>query len=485
MSKLDIPFNISILDLNNPRSLYGIKPVTSLDTMDGATGNFNENGLFSISIFGRVGEERRQSNYSYIDIKIEVFHPIVYDALVALKGLHGGIMAGTEYAIWDPGTKNFIKSNAIEGRTGFHFFVEFWDQINFEVTRSVDREEKIKLIEKYKDVALTSKIIVMPAALRDYEVGPDGRGSDDEVNEFYRTFLKVSNNISDASIRTNPEIINRSRFRLQTNFCALYNHIENLIQGKKKLLMAKWASRRIWNGTRNVISAMNTSTPYLGAPGQVNINNTIIGLYQLLKALMPVARYHIRNGFLSRLFVSPDLPVKLINKKTLQLEDVNLNTEHWDRWATNEGIEKIITAFGEQSIRHKFLEIENHYVALIYKGPDNTFKIFNDINTLPASRDIKDVYPITFTELLYLSAYRILNTYPLFVTRYPITGVGSIYPSFAYCKTTVNSEQRQELGDDWMPLGDDYVAREFPVYNDVFVNSLIPHSSKLARLAAD
>lgn len=484
MSRLDVPFNLTILHLT-PRTLGGIKPVTSLDTIDSSTGNFSEDGLFSVSIFGRIGEEKRMTNFSYIDIKAEIFHPIIYDALVALKGLHGGIMSGNEYAKWNEQTKNFERSNALEGETGFHFFVQHWKDIEFETTRSIDREEKINLVKKYKDIALTSKIVVMPAGLRDYEVGADGRGSEDEVNEFYRTFLKVSNSITESSIRNNAEIINRSRFRLQANFVNLYNYIENLIQGKKKLMMGKFASRRIWNGTRNVISAMNTSTPYLGAPGQVTINNTIIGLYQHMKALMPVARYHIRNGFLSKIFVSPDMPVKLVNKKTFQLEDVELNSEYWDSWTTNEGIERLITAFGEESIRHKYLEIENHYLGLIYKGPDGTFRIFNDITELPEERSLDDVYPLTFVELLYGSLYSVLNTYPLFVTRYPVTGVGSIYPSFAYCKTTVNSEVRQELGDDWKPLGEDYLAFQFPIYGDVFVNSLIPHSSKLARLGAD
>jgi hypothetical protein len=152
---------------------------------------------------------------------------------------------------------------------------------------------------------------------------------------------------------------------------------------------------------------------------------------------------------------------------------------------TDEGIEKVISAFADEGVRHKPLEIEGHYVGLIYKGPDNTFRLMQDIDELPKDRDRMNVHPLTFCELLYLSCYLNLNKYPLFVTRYPVTGVGSIYPSKMFVKTTIKSEVRRELNENWEPLDDRHVAHSFPVAGGAFVNSLVPHSAKLARLGAD
>lgn len=481
---IDTPFNLEILSLT-PKQLDYLQPVNVLDTFDGATGNFHDSGLFSVAIFGRVGDEKRQQNYAYIDIKVPVFHPVIFDALVDLKRLYAGIMQGSEFAIWNDEIKDFEKSNPLDGSTGFYFFLKHWEDIQFEESRSVDREEKIKLINTYKKKALTSKIVVMPAGLRDFEVGDDGRNSEDEINEFYRNFLKISNTLTDAAIRTNPEVINRSRWRLQQNFNDLYTHIENMIQGKKKLLLGKWASRRLWNGTRNVISAMDTSVPYLGADGGIGMNSTVIGLYQCMKGMMPVARYLIRNGFLANVFINADTPATLVDPKTLKPVQVELSVRDYDRWATDEGIEKVITAFKDVPSRHQPLTIKGYYVGLIYKGPDGTFRVFQDIDDLPPTRSRDDVHPITFAELLYTSIYRKANTYPVFPTRYPITGVGSIYPSFVYLKTTVIPEVRKEMDEQWKPIGDDYIAYQFPMKDGVFVDSLMPHSSRLARLGAD
>jgi hypothetical protein len=62
--------------------------------------------------------------------------------------------------------------------------------------------------------------------------------------------------------------------------------------------------------------------------------------------------------------------------------------------------------------------------------------------------------------------------------------MGSIYPSKIYMKTTIKSEQRRELDDMWTPLGDDHIAYEFPT-GKPYVNSLVPHSARLAGLTAD
>ena len=485
VARSSIPFNVSLLDVT-PAKLSTLKPVRALDIFDGAgSSNFHEDGLFSVSIFGRVGDELRSKRFSFIDIKAPVFHPVVYHALVQLKRLYAGIMTGSEYAVWNEEASDFERADPITGRTGFAFFLQYWKAIKFEETKSAAREQNILLINKYKDRALTSKIIVIPAGLRDVEVAGDNRIQEDEINTLYRKLLSVSNTISEASVKTNPDMINNARNSLQNTFNDLFEYIEKMIEGKKKLLMGKWASRRIWNGTRNVITAMDTSTAYLGAEGSVKFNSTVLGLYQAMKAILPVARFMLRSGFLSKVFTDVGAPVKLVDKKTLKSVAVQLKPYYFDRYMTDEGIEKLITAFGEESLRHKPMEIEGHYLGLIYKGPDGTFRLMQDIDELPPSRDKMNVYPITFCELMYLSCYLNLNRYPLFVTRYPVTGVGSIYPSKMYVKTTIKSDVRRELNANWEPMTDAHIAHSFPERNGAFVNSLVPHSAKLGRLGAD
>lgn len=86
--------------------------------------------------------------------------------------------------------------------------------------------------------------------------------------------------------------------------------------------------------------------------------------------------------------------------------------------------------------------------------------------------------------LFYCSIYHIANKYPLYVTRFPILSARSIYPSKTYLKSTIKSEIRKELGEDWLPLGQERIAYEFPTDSDFF-NSLSPNPVFLALLGAD
>ena len=150
MSDITIPFNITLLSTNE-ETLRSLIPVTSSDIFAGLSKNFSDEGLYSTVIFGRIGDERRKRRFSYIDIKVRILHPLVYRSLCALKRMYGDIMAGKAYAVWDDETKDFVKSNQLDGFTGYDFFMKHWQQIQFEKKPSDLREELISLVQKFKD----------------------------------------------------------------------------------------------------------------------------------------------------------------------------------------------------------------------------------------------------------------------------------------------------------------------------------------------
>jgi len=485
MANEDLPFNIYLLQPNES-NLRGVGQVDSLDYFDTSTGEFHESGLFSIQVFGQVGDDRRSLNFGYIDIKAEIFHPVIYKALITLKQFYADVIEGKRFAVWSDEDKDFKLAGEGTGETGFYFFLKHWKKIEFKRNKSDKRNNRIDLIEKYKDKATASRVVVIPAGLRDLEVGSDGRPVSDEINDFYRKLIAISNSVPASSIRNNPELIDAVRFRLQVTFNNLYSFIENMIKGKKKLFLGKFTSRRVQFGTRNVITAFVPNNPILGEPGAININNTVIGLYQMMVAVNPVTKYMIRNGPLASVFVAPELPARLINKKTWQMEEKNVPSDVYDLWMSREGLDKILESFGNESVRHNPVEIEGCYAALIYRGPDMTWKILHDIRELPEGRSKKDVYPISLVELLYLSVYQRINTFPLLITRYPVAGDGSIYPSLAYVKTTVEGERRRPLDEQWQVNQDPYaVCLEYPIPGGYFFDSVTPHTSHLKAMGGD
>lgn len=484
MKRLDIPFNIKLLQLQ-PEHLRNMRKVTSLDTFDGATKNFHPDGLFSTQTFGVSGSDARYVRYAYIDLKITILHPIIFRALVKLKSFYQDIMSGREFAKWNDELSDFEKSTAIDGgETGYQFFMEHWRSIQFEQRPSVRREMNIAVIDKYGDQAELGSVVVMPAGYRDLEIDENGRESSDEINSLYYKLVAISNTINTGTVKISPEAYNQQRYSLQLTFNEVYDTIERLIEGKKNLMMGKWAARKIFNGTRNVITSMNVVSERLGAKNHPGFHNTLVGIYQTIKGILPISMHRLHTGFLSKVFTNSSSPALLTNPKTLMSERVSVDVTTFDSWMTREGLEKIITRFQDTTIRHNPIMVEGHYLGLMYRGHDGTFKLIHGIDELPSGRKPEDCKPISYAELFYCAIYEVANKYPVYVTRYPVAGVGSVYPSLTYLKSTIKSEVRVPLNEYWEPEPEK-TAYEFPTPDSDFFNSMSPHSTRLGGLKAD
>ena len=90
---------------------------------------------------------------------------------------------------------------------------------------------------------------------------------------------------------------------------------------------------------------------------------------------------------------------------------------------------------------------------------------------------------MTFTELLYYTLYELAPTINGFVTRFPVTGYGSVYPSYAHLKSTIPSETRYELDEQWQRKATP--AANFPITGKAFFDTMSPHHSHIKRLGAD
>ena len=481
LDKLD-PFNLDLLILS-PENVKTLGQIKVLDIFD-TSKNFHNDGLFSTSIFGKQGDERRNRTFAYIKLNTDVMHPLVAKTVFKLKGLYKEIAEGSTYAIFDTKIKDFVKTDPTEGSTGYSFFLKHLKHIQFEERKSARRSDAISLMTKYRDRLTMQYLVTMPAGLRDYTVDQDGKPSEDEINVMYRKVLSLSNIMATSSNVLNPEYLDNTKYRLQLSLIEIYDYIVNILEGKGGLIQSKWASRKIYDSTRNVITSWVGESDELFGITSVKADQTVVGLHQYLRNIMPLASNLVRETYLTEVFPGPNTPAVMVNKKTLQKEMVKIDSSLYLDWMTYEGFEATVGRFAEEDQRHDYLETEDHYFALMYKGPDNTFKVIHDIRELPEGRDPKDVTPLTFAELLYCSTYRVAEELPSFITRYPIAGYGSIHPCFLYLKSTVKSEVRYELDETWNII-EDNPAKSFPKHGETFHNSLSPHKRSIARLSAD
>jgi len=474
-------FNISILNPGDAL-VKMVMRVKALDTYDGATKNFHPDGLFSTSIFGIQGSRQRKRKFGYIDLKIKVIHPVIFDAVVGMREFYGKIIAGSEYAVWNPTTGEFDKSTALEGGTGYSFFMKHWKDLKFNETGSQGRSTSIELFEKFKNIALIDKLLVMPAAFRDIELDDSGRETSDEVNKIYGKTIAITNNIVPEMLTLDEAIYDQQRWQLQRAFNELFDYIFKIWKGKHGLYLSKWMSRAVNDITRNVITAMPVNMPTLDHDNSPGLNHTCMGIYQTMKAVRPIAIHHIRTGFVEEVFTSSQHQAKLVNKETLKSEMVDITGKIYDAWATSEGILKNINRFKQISIRHNPITIgENHYLGLLYDD-GVSFKLIHGIDELPEDRDPKNCRPVSWAEFYYICMYKHTNRHPVMATRYPVAGLGSIYPSLIFLESTVTYEHRNELGEDWQPIA---TAHRFPIPQQAFYDSMSPHASRLAGAAAD
>lgn len=478
-----IPFNITLLD-PRPDRFAGLFPVQSMAIYDAATGEHHPLGLYSDVIFGKQGDDKRDKIMSFIPLKVKVFQPLYYNELITLKALYKEMLMGIGYGKWNDEVNDFERSNMLEGVTGYAAFIDKWEVLQFKVGESNKRKLRIDFLSKLKPRALTDKYLVLPAGLRDLETDEGGRPIENDVNPLYRKLLAAANTVSQSMAATNTPLLDAPRASMTRNVVAIYNHFFNILDGKQGLLRGKFARRRIFGSTRNIISSPILGSTELGDNSQVDILTTTMGVFQFVKGCEPLIVKALHSGYFADFFNDLDGSVTLVDKETLRPVSVSLKQKTRDAWGTDEGLNAIFNSFVDGDIRHNPITIDDHYLSLVYED-DNVFRYFQDIEELPKEFDRKKVRPITIGEFLYYHAEPVNHKVRWFVTRYPITGLGSINGNKSYLKTTGKSRRKYQLNSSWQKTED--VWNEYPnVVSDLpYYSSMGVHPSALPLYGGD
>lgn len=434
------PTNLTLLD---PRTIVpGVfKPITSTDAFEGMTQNLNDDGLYSIEIFGKVGSKERDKTEAFIDVKLPIFNPTYLKALVLVKALYQGILRGAEYAVFDEEKGDFIKSNILEGESGFSFFVRKLREIVFSTTPSYKRGQRVKLLIDFRDIAMTDKVIVIPAGLRDIQFGANGAPTEPEITELYRALIFRTRVILGGKGDAENPLYDSVRWGVQTAFNDIDQYLFDLLQGKGGILQRRMSTRGVVGGTRNVITARKVSRKNLKTKMLVSPNSVDMGLFQGLLNYQYVCAHGVMTEYLGNVFTIGNQSAKLVNKKTLEFEYVEVSPQIVDKWTTFTGINKLFNGFADASIRNKEIVIDNRYLMLVYDDGTDV-AVLHDINDLPEGKDKKFVRPVTYMEFFYLSCYKAIGDQISQQTRYPIIGIGSIFPAAVNLITTEGAGPR-------------------------------------------
>lgn len=480
MKTKKLPFNISLLDPTRDR-LMGLLPVTSLDIY-GTDGDFHPDGLYSNIIFGKPNDPMRMRRDGYIDLRTEILHPKLFNELIRLKGFYSGIMGGTIYAVWNSKIKDFERSDVLDGRTGYSFFMEHLAKIDFQRNDSSIRDLRIDLIKKFLKRGMVRYVMVLPAGLRDITVDDTGRTTEDEINDYYRSMLRASNVVSTSIGAADISNLDGIRWTLQQSFNNVFKHIETILSGKRGFLLAKWGGRNIHNGSRNIITAMDPAPIKLNSPSSFSMTDTMIGIYQFMASVPDITIHNLKTSLIGEFINQLPKQVAVVDTKTLKSVTIEPSQDTVTAWGSNDGLYKLISNFAKAKHRHDSIIVDGHFVKLIYRD-DKSWRLLDDISELPAELDPQNVKGITWVELFYIISLDSSKQLHGLVTRYPITGDGSIYPSKIFLRSTSVSESLVELDSDWGSSSRVYPM--MPVLNKPFIDSMSVNPKYLKALGGD
>jgi len=477
-------FNIELLLVLTPENSRMLKEVKKPTIFEPNTQVFDKEGLFSTEIFGPVGSTMRKVLPGYIDLGVSVIHPEIYDSISQLGSIYASIMSGEQRVRYNKITRNFDPvTDEEEGQTGYKYFLDhyFAGKISFMENDSSKRQYNLKIVENGMDVTKTiTKMIVLPAGLRDYTINKSGRGEEDEVNTLYRKVLAITSMVKNTTLDDdNLALLDPMRFRLQMAFNEIYNHFADLMDGKNKFLQSKFSKRAIMFGTRNVITSTPNYITDLKSPTKTGVNHTIVGIYQFIKSITPIAANKVINIFISR-FMNPTTNTAiLVNPKTMKTEIVDIPVKKRDDWISLDGLNNLFNKFAQDSFKSLPVKINGYYLMLIYDDGKNVKYYFNT-DDIDEKTDRKYIRPITYIELVYMAIYDVKDKYPAFLTRYPVAALGGIYPSYQYVKTTINGRTVNFSMDNISKT-----VYEYPKLGDEYVNSMSISQYHLKRAGAD
>lgn len=370
------PFNVRILNPDEYIPIRNCLPVTSFAMYESSTTNFHPDGLFSEVIFGQVGSSSRLIRRGYIDLRTEVITPHLFKQIISMKKtLYTGIMKGDTYAVFDNTLKDFVKTtiNDPKANTGFQFFMENIKKVKFAYTDSVQRANKIKLIDKYRDEMFINKYIVLPAGVRDVRI-KNGRPSSEAINKLYLALLSETEALPDAN--TVDPLFDPIRYRIQLKLVEIYDYIDNLMSGKKGFASGKYAARDVVYSNRNVITAaLMNNAPSADSKRVFSIDEVEVPLFQAMKGAVPLIANKMLNSFFDQVFSIDQNEAYLINTKTLDLELSHIEDDELRKFTSFDGMEKIIDDFRNREIQFSPVKIktttengkvEYKYLSLVY-----------------------------------------------------------------------------------------------------------------------
>lgn len=218
---------------------------------------FDEDGLWSETIFGKIGSRNRKQQFGYVNLKNNFIHPIVFRMLKATSDPVSKIMRDKGRYI----AKNKMLIEDPAGETGINFLIREFNNIDFRLFSHSDKKKECEFIENNKKIVLINKFLITPAGDRDININDISKTA--EINELYRSLIFQISSLSGIE-----DIDKLIASNVQNQLIKITDFIRDKhLKGKKGLIRNNMMKKSMDFSSRMILSSSpNIPLGYVSIP---------------------------------------------------------------------------------------------------------------------------------------------------------------------------------------------------------------------------
>ena len=248
---------INILEIDKfLKTMKAKGPVRSSQFFLGKSHNPHPDGLFSEDIFGIDGSPEFRKNFSWIDLKTNVIHPVIYDILYKrIEKKIEPLLSGEKIYTLDE--KGYLQEDDSGNITGIASLYENRSKWRFRKNDDADIEgDRNRIIEMLetnlnKDRFFMNKLLVIPPAFRPIAIMEETQEvRPDPLNELYQRILILSNQLNSVS----GALFDILSYKMQHLLRDLHDYARAKIAKKSGMIRKLMLGKRVDFSARTVIT---------------------------------------------------------------------------------------------------------------------------------------------------------------------------------------------------------------------------------------
>jgi len=219
---------------------------------------YDEDGLWSETIFGKIGSRNRLLKFGYINLKKDFIHPALYDLISTVSEQTSKIIRNKEFYIVEDEKYKPHPS----GKTGVEFLISTINDVKFSKFCHKHKKSQAKFLDKTK--LTVNKFLVQPAGLRDIDIyNKKGNLQIDEINNYYTKLLIYIEQLTGVD---DLDDITSKKIQMQLN--SIYKYFQdNRLKGKQGLFRGTMLTKTMDYSTRLVLTNdPDVPLGYIGLP---------------------------------------------------------------------------------------------------------------------------------------------------------------------------------------------------------------------------